>query len=126
MSDHLVIVLSNAAPGREDEFNEWYTNEHIPHVVDRMPGYESGQRYELAADQLMAGQFKYLAVYRIPEDKLAEAQKAIADQRVERAAAEAAGREPMITTSSAMADPHFVWLYSPITEEYRSAGGATD
>jgi hypothetical protein len=67
-----MVVLSNVEPGQEDAFNEWYTGEHIIDVVEKLPGFVSAQRFELAPTQLEHTQYRYLAIYRIPEGRLEE------------------------------------------------------
>ena len=45
MSEHLVFALCvDVDPAVEDEFNDWYSNEHLPAVV-ACPGIISGRRY---------------------------------------------------------------------------------
>lgn len=133
MADHLMVVLSNARPGLEDEFNDWYTNVHIVEVVDRLDGFEAAQRFELSDGQVEEGApYRYLALYWIPEDKLADAQEAIRHQRRERAEALAAGREPLISKADVFDGHNHTWFYSKISERYTGkvaelvAGGARD
>ena len=40
------IVYSNPVEGKDDEFNEWYDNVHIPELL-AVPGMLSAQRYTL-------------------------------------------------------------------------------
>jgi hypothetical protein len=120
MDHHLMVVMSNVVEGREEEFNDWYTKEHIIDVVEKLPGFETAQRYELAPVQLEPTQFRYMAIYRIPVDKLEEAQASILYQRQERADALADGRRPMLTVSDTMAEPHFSWFFTAITDEIRA------
>jgi len=67
------FALSNPVSGREEEFNRWYNQHHIPDVLN-VPGFVSGQRFRLAEAQ-MGGQgsraYKYLAIYEIETDDLA-------------------------------------------------------
>ncbi|MEO0032127.1 MAG: hypothetical protein RIS94_1885 [Pseudomonadota bacterium] len=67
--DDLLIVLSNPRDGRDDEFNEWYSNVHIRDVM-RLPGSSAVQRLKLTAEQVPSAAgiaadrtFGYLAVY---------------------------------------------------------------
>jgi len=60
------LVFSNPAPGREDEFNEWYSSRHV-HEIPRVPGYESAQRYRVTRHRLGGSggtpePFRYLAL----------------------------------------------------------------
>src|SRR3546814_16369245 len=41
----LYIVLTNATPGDDEQFNDWYTNTHIPDVL-AVPGFVAAQRSE--------------------------------------------------------------------------------
>jgi hypothetical protein len=47
MSDPIIqLVFSNPTEGREDEFNDWYDNVHIPDLL-AIPGILSAHRYDL-------------------------------------------------------------------------------
>jgi hypothetical protein len=65
MSEHRLIVFSAPAPGREDEYNDWYTNTHLAEVI-AIPGFVAAQRFELSGDQLDGfppSPQGYLAIY---------------------------------------------------------------
>ncbi len=53
----ILIVQMDMAEEKEDEFNEWYNNKHIPEII-QVKGFVSGKRYKAAK-----GSPKYLAVY---------------------------------------------------------------
>jgi hypothetical protein len=70
MPRHILIVLSNAADERHDEFNDWYTNIHLRDVL-AVDGFAAAQRFRLADAQLQPDQpspHRYLAVYEIEAD----------------------------------------------------------
>jgi hypothetical protein len=71
MQKHVLLVLSNASGGRDDEFNQWYSNRHIPDVL-KVPGFKAAQRFRLADAQLRGkkSEWRYLAVYEIETDDL--------------------------------------------------------
>ncbi len=75
MARYIMTVRSNAAPGREAEFNEWYDRLLLPEMV-RSPTLVSGRRYRVAAVALPAGlqkaRHEYLAVYEIETDSIEE------------------------------------------------------
>jgi hypothetical protein len=97
MSEHLLLVFSNARPELETEFNEWYSRVHVVDLVDKIDGIVAGQRFEIAGTYRdAASDYKYLAVYWIPEDRLEEAQAGLRWQRREREEALAAGRTPAV------------------------------
>ena len=37
MPRHQLVVLTQAVPGREEEFHRWYDEHHLPEIVD-VPG----------------------------------------------------------------------------------------
>lgn len=65
MADHLLVAISNAQSGREDEFNTWYETVHMPEVLE-LPGFTAAQRFEPA--QTGDGPARYMAVYDIDGD----------------------------------------------------------
>lgn len=71
MARYISIVLSNPVPGREDEFNRWYLNVHIPDVL-AIPGIVAASRYRRIGDSDAApfGRFRYMAVYELETDDL--------------------------------------------------------
>src|SRR5690606_28970654 len=62
-----MVVLANPVPGREDEFNEWYTNTHLRDVV-AVPGIQSAQRFKLCDPMGFEHRHQYLALYEIDSD----------------------------------------------------------
>ncbi len=59
------MVYSNPAEGREEEYNDWYSNVHLQEVT-RIEGFISAQRFELTKAQLVEEQhYKYMAIYEI-------------------------------------------------------------
>ncbi len=72
MGRYKLLVLTNAVKGRDDEFNNWYNNQHIPDALD-VPGYVAAQRFALAGVQMPAAPtspWRYLAIYDIVSDDL--------------------------------------------------------
>lgn len=65
-----LIALTNPFPGKEDEYNEWYTNVHLKEVV-AVDGFISGRRFKLTEPQ-MGGQpqpLKYMVIYEVEAGK---------------------------------------------------------
>ncbi len=73
MAKHMLIVLTNAVEGRDDEFNEWYDNQHLDDVL-KVPGIVAAQRYALSPVQRMEPPlpWAYFALYEIETDNLKE------------------------------------------------------
>ncbi len=109
---YLHIVQTSPTPGREDEFNEWYENVHVPEVL-RMPGFLSGQRFRLAAEDPFSGP-RYLAVYEIESDDIAATLDTV------RNTAPARTKSGAIDTSVSV-----VLTYEPIGRLHHSAPDAT-
>jgi len=64
-TDHHMLVFTSAVEGREDEFNKWYDEIHLPEVLT-VPGFVAARRYVATDDSLGGpGPRKYLAVYEI-------------------------------------------------------------
>ncbi len=69
MANAVYIVVCNCAdPAREDEFNHWYTDIHVPDILG-VAGVVAGRRYEIAdqSDPNVAkpDHGKYLAIWEI-------------------------------------------------------------
>ena len=72
MARHILLVMSNAAVGLDEEFNDWYTNVHLPDVL-AVDGFVAAQRFRLADAQLRPDQPQphlYMAVYEIEAEDL--------------------------------------------------------
>lgn len=90
-SNYTMTVLSNALPGRDDEFNKWFDNNHI-HEMIALDEVKSAQRFMIAPSAPdTASPHKYLAVYDIETDDLVRLNARIGEEM-------AAGR---MTTSDA-------------------------
>jgi hypothetical protein len=139
---HVLLVLTNPAAGREDEFNEWYDRHHLREALESIPGRVAAQRYRLAdaqrEDQWLAAvpgstdgesdrrpgrwlPWRYLALYELEGDDATALQQADAEVR-------AAGT---LTPSNGLVDPTFAaWLFTALpdpawrTPAARTATGA--
>lgn len=68
MIEAIYVVLTNAAPGRDADFNDWYSNVHARDTM-RMRGGLAQQRFRLADEQVQAFSepfpAQYLALYDV-------------------------------------------------------------
>ena len=71
MARYLLFAFSDCKdPAREDEYNDWYDNMHIPDMLE-VPGMISATRWE--GVHTGEGQHrKYLALYELETDSLAD------------------------------------------------------
>jgi hypothetical protein len=66
----VMVVKTGCEPGREDEYNDWYRNTHIPEVL-AVPGFVGARRYKVhqGADGAPPSHL-YLSIYEIEADDL--------------------------------------------------------
>jgi hypothetical protein len=66
MAHYLFLVHSNAADGLEDDYNDWYTNEHLADVV-AVDGVISAQRFKFTGNSVADHEnpHGYLAIYEL-------------------------------------------------------------
>ncbi len=77
MASYKFVVLTNPTAGREGEFNKWYSERHLPDVLD-VPGMASAQRFRLVENEMSRDTaHKYLAIYDIETDDLAATMKEV-------------------------------------------------
>jgi hypothetical protein len=81
------MVLSNAATGTDEEFNRWYSDVHIPEIL-QLPSFVSARRYRLDQGIPARTQHSYLAIYEVTD--------------AERAASELRGARSGLTMSSTL------------------------
>ena len=74
----LVVHSRPVEASREDEFNKWYDEVHIPDVTS-VKGVVSGQRYKKAGPA-EAGAFNYLAIYQLDADDIGATMKELMDR----------------------------------------------
>jgi len=95
-----LIVYTKAAPGRDDEFNHWYDDVHLPEVLALGP-FTAAERFRVADAQAFDQPHDYVAIYSF-EGEAADALAALLG---------AAGE---LTMSDAMQQP-FMTVCTPIT-----------
>ncbi|MCU1459480.1 MAG: hypothetical protein JWL73_3572 [Actinomycetia bacterium] len=62
-----LIVFTNAAEGRDDEYNNWYDSVHIPEILALEP-FTSAQRFRVSENQIFPQTHKYVALYNFEGD----------------------------------------------------------
>ncbi|MGZ4693971.1 MAG: DUF4286 family protein [Acidimicrobiales bacterium] len=68
----IMVVQSSPAPGREDEYDHWYSDAHIPEVC-AIPGFVGARRFKVHQDpdgEAGAPAHAYLSIYEIEADDL--------------------------------------------------------
>ena len=73
MPKGIMVVQSDPAdPSREDEYNDWYDNTHVPEIC-AVPGFVSARRYKVHRPAVGGDGSPapaYLAIYEIDADDL--------------------------------------------------------
>lgn len=61
-----IMVFSNPVEGREDEYNRWYNEVHLPEVVASSPVFLGAARYRLSGPA--PSPHAYVAIYKARTD----------------------------------------------------------
>lgn len=69
MAKGIMVVQSRPIPGREDEYNDWYDNTHIPEICS-VPGFTGARRFKLAGNPASGEAPAYLAIYELEADEI--------------------------------------------------------
>jgi len=75
MATHRLVVFTEAMPGRDGEFNEWYDEVHLKEVLE-VDQFTAAQRFALSDTQMEGtpdAPGRYLAIYEIEAEDLKSA-----------------------------------------------------
>jgi hypothetical protein len=61
-----LLVATNPLPGRDDEYNDWYSNRHLDEVLRVVDGCLAAQRFRVVDPE--AGAHRYYALYEFEAD----------------------------------------------------------
>lgn|SRR3546814_2154827 len=104
MGEYKLVVLTRPVEGREDEFNDWYTNQHLDDVL-AIPGFTAAQRFKIKGAPVSPTSWEYFAVYEVDH----EDPQSVLDDMMSRVGTD---KMPM---SEAMAEDLYCVLYEEIT-----------
>ena len=62
-----MLVFSQPFPGREEEFNAWYTGRHLDDLC-ALPGFTAAQRFKLHSVSMGTTLNPHLAIYDVETD----------------------------------------------------------
>jgi len=68
MTKQYMLVFSNPIEGKEDAYNRWYNEVHMPEVLE-VSGFAVAQRFKISGSPMSAPEHKYLAIYEAPADQ---------------------------------------------------------
>jgi len=71
LAKYFSLVLTNAVPGQEDEFNRWYSEQHVPDVL-AIPGIVAATRLRRVSENAGSyfARFQYMTLYELDTDDL--------------------------------------------------------
>ena len=105
MSRFVYVALSDPLPGREEELNRWYDEQHLADVLD-VPGFVSAQRFEaVEAGDGPPQRRRILVLYEIEADDPAEVIAALRSRR---------GTDKLVPSDALDAKAMFAQVYAPV------------
>jgi hypothetical protein len=114
MASLVLIVLTNPTEGREDEYNDWYTHDHLDDVL-ALEGFRAAQRYKFTPGRLSSdAPYRYLAIYEAEEGSAERAEEALL----------AAAGTPTMPISKALSREQAVWWYTAIGDRIEAPQNA--
>lgn len=117
LKTYRLIVLLNAAEGKDAEFNDWFTGTHLPDAL-KVPGFVSGQRFRLSAEQREGAlrQWTYLTLYEVETDDL----QSVIDELKRR------GGTPLMRGTDSIAPGGYLHFFEPVTGLMTAAAITTE
>jgi hypothetical protein len=78
MASYSFLVFTKPAPGRDEEFNRWYTGTHLPDML-KVEGFVLGQRFRILRSQPVLGSpsWEYVAIYSIETADIGRVMKSL-------------------------------------------------
>ena len=113
MKKYISIALTNAAEGREANYNEWYEKQHMQDVL-AIPGIQSAQRFQISEQSRQKLGYRYMAIYEVETDDITNIHRAIAER---------AGTDAMPRSDAVGADRMFL-DYEVLTPRMTAAEAA--
>ena len=107
MAKYSMVVQSQAVAERDDDYNEWYDNQHFGDIC-ALPGVTGGRRLEHAMTAMGEPGLKYLAIYDIETDDIGAVMAEMGRR----------GAEGLMPISDALDAPASVlWVYK-VSDKY--------
>ena len=69
MKKEYMLVFTNPLEGKEEAFNRWYTEVHMPEAM-QIAGFVAAQRFKVGNSPVPAPEHKYLAIYEAPTGQM--------------------------------------------------------
>lgn len=66
----LIIIMASITPEKEEAFNRWYNEDHLPKVLEWLPGVLSGRRFKIIEGE---EKHQFMAMYEYESYEALEA-----------------------------------------------------
>jgi hypothetical protein len=122
MPTYTLMVMANVVPGLEDDFEDWYDNRHFPDLLS-LDGIVAARRFRVLGSEPASDRpptHGFVTFYEVETDDLDALKATFAELAAERAEALAAGREPRVAFTPAIAPDIVSWWLEPATEQRRA------
>lgn len=113
----VLVVFTKPVEGQDKEFNDWYSNVHLPEVI-ALDGFVAARRYRYAPahEGETIPNLPFLAIYEIEPGRQDVARAVLAAALKSSAFAVSEGREPILTTSDSLHRDRMVAWFEEIAE----------
>jgi hypothetical protein len=64
MARYRMVMLSQPLPGREDDYERWYDDIHIPDML-QVPGFVAAQRFRIVRNVVGETSFPFCTIYEM-------------------------------------------------------------
>lgn len=108
----LLVSTSPASEADAAEFDRWYSEVHIPQVLERVPGFVAATRYKVHEASLSQPDQKYVTAYEIEAEDIAAAHAALL---------EATGAGRLDSTTTLQLDPPPTMSLLALVSEHRAS-----
>lgn len=106
MATALLVVLTEPVEGREDEYNDWYTGNHLADVL-AAAGFKAAQRYKFVPSKLSRNPAApYLAIYEVDAADREQAEKLLLET----------ANTPAMPISDALGPRPITWWFESICD----------
>ncbi|HEX3613198.1 MAG TPA: hypothetical protein VHU88_16030 [Sporichthyaceae bacterium] len=106
----LLLVMSRPVPGREQDYDEWYTDRHLGDVLNAA-GFRAAQRFRFVPSKLSRDPAApYLAIYEVDAADREAAEKLLIE----------AANTPAMPISDALQPGSITWWFESVSDRVGS------
>ncbi|HEY2834069.1 MAG TPA: hypothetical protein VGJ14_16695 [Sporichthyaceae bacterium] len=115
MATALLVVLTSPVEGREDEYNDWYTNDHLSDVL-KAAGFTAAQRFRFTPSKLSRHPVApYLAIYEVDAADREQAEKLLLETAM----------TPAMPISDALGPRPITWWFESLCDRVEAVADSS-